>query len=311
MGKLEVFAIYAGIGGLGLAVLLTIFSKILTEKIFGVGGITKAQRFKVLCMLIAGVFVVTLVSIGVYAYQLSLENGGSQVAMCDNVPTTELRANGWTHFTNLKFASAERVADKLLVCDETDFEARNILGAVAFYQRNYGRAVAQFRRAVEIAPGKHGLGQNLADALVELAMHGHLDGDPERKKLLREAVAEYERRGHGEWTTYKVARAKLFLKNYTDAINDVRDVKDRFGDEGGMGKARILEGAIYSCLAAENKSSQEEHMTTAELLFKKGYALDKGFWNDIIANNAQHNAEPFEHVIACYGEAAIHWASAS
>jgi hypothetical protein len=302
----ETFGKIAGVGGLGLGVMLLIFRRAISELVLGQGGVPRAKRYPLMRLILILVWSVAVLGIAAWAYpSIISSHNGVQAALCNGTPVTELRVNGWDAFRQGNFETAERIAGKLYSCNNKDAAAYNIQGAVAFFERKYDRAVDKFRQAYSLAPSKQGAGQNLADALVESAMTKP-SGD-ERNKKLAEAIAIYEDLKTGEWSIYKIARANLFLRKHDEALSEVRKVGDFYDAEGGIGKARILEGAIYACMVLSASDQGEAVIAKSKNSFARGFELDPSFWREIVVNKRFHKPEPFEHVLGCYGDRIKSW----
>jgi len=225
--------------------------------------------------------------------------------LCDGSPVVQLRTLGWDTFRDNNFDAAERAANSLEKCNKNDYMAYNIRGAVAFFLQKYDRAVTQFEKAVSLAPNMPDLTNNLADSLVELANQSA----PERKAdRLSKAVSLYESvRNPGDVSNYKIARAQFFAGEMGVALTGAKSVATSYEYEGGKGKARVLEGAIYLSMIKNEPGKKVEHLKMARAKFMEGIQVDREFWKGVFLENKLNRAEPFDVFRTAYGEYAGKW----
>jgi tetratricopeptide (TPR) repeat protein len=233
------------------------------------------------------------------------EEGQKAPDLCDGSPVIQLRNSGWMAFQNHNFDAAERAANSLQKCDERDYFAYNMRGAVAFYRQKYDQAVHYFEKASQLAPNKPDLRNNLGDALIELALQSPSDKKAER---LAKALDQYLSVAYpGDFSNYKIARAQLFSGDTGSALNRAKSVSNEYDYDGGRGKARILEGAIYLQMIKDAPEKNDELLRMAQAAFSEGVRSDRAFWTGIFVDGKINLAEPFRPIQQIYGEYAKRW----
>lgn len=225
---------------------------------------------------------------------------------CEGSPVVQLRAFGWATFDKHNLEAAERIANSLERCDNKDYFAYNLLGAVAFYRGLFDNAAGEFSKAAALAPANMpDLKNNLGDALVEEALRS-----PKalRKQRLAEAVSNYEAAyEHGDVSEYKLARALLFSGDVNLALRHAKLVSTQYDYDGGAGKARILEGAIYLQSIASSAQERDSLLAMAKAAFIEGYSADPDFWRGVFIEHRANAAESFEEIRSIYGSNAASW----
>ena len=203
--------------------------------------------------------------------------------------------------------SAARLARDLLACDATDWQAHNVLGAIAFYDQRYDKAVERFENALKHGIELPGLVANLADALVEYGLRSTPDL---RKERLRRAIGLYSSIDDGsQFTSYKLARTRLLIGEPLIALTHIATVPDKYDFEASRGKARILQGAIYLQISKNGTEfAKVENIKSAEDQFVKGFRMDRTFWRNVFSKNVSNEKEPFEEIVTIYDDWWLRWA---
>jgi tetratricopeptide (TPR) repeat protein/uncharacterized membrane protein YiaA len=223
---------------------------------------------------------------------------------CEGSPVVQLRNFGWSAFQAHNLEAADRAAKMLKGCDPNDWVAYNLFGAVAFYRQAYDQAVDYFEQATKLAPKMQDLYNNLADSLVELALQSSSDKKSER---LKRASLLYESVRDGDFSAYKIARVRLFAGEAGTALNYAKSVPTSYEYDGGRGKARILEGAIYLALIANSPDRKDSLLQTARASFSEGVKEDRSFWTEIFVDGKLNAPEPFDAIRNIYGDSGKAW----
>ena len=232
--------------------------------------------------------------------------------MCAGTSTLELRNSAWTVLGTRNFDAADRISNMLANCDDKDYFPYNIKGSIAFYRMKYDDAVKYFEGALALAPANMpDIANNLADSLVELA----LQSKPEaRIAQFNRAIQLYGSKStvapNSTFAEYKMARVLLFSGEAKKALSHIISVPIDYEYDGGRGKARILEGAIYLAMSKNASQDKSKYLEKAKENFLVGVKTDRAFWTSIFRGERFNVPEPFDQIVEIYGDYAVTWSAA-
>ena len=254
-------------------------------------------------------FLMLAATLAALAYFVCITNSFDNILSCracSQVEINRLIAAGQDAYNDGNFGSVKRVVGKLRACERNHYAADFYEGVALFYDGNFGEAARSFHKSLQGKPDSQGIANNYAMAMVEEAILRK----PVDISNLRKAMSLVQQdTSESDTKSYRVARIAFFLQNYTLALRKLASVPTDYRKGYGVGKARILEGAIYIILHSReiNGELKQELLDKAKENFMAGYRMNELLWSGIIFKNNDLRSEQFRQIIEVYGEKPREW----